>query len=381
MTRRGSVRLDGVRVGEIAEAAPHGPTTDAATARFRFTYDEEWLEREDAVAISSTLPLRAEPYESPSVVSVFENLLPEGWLRDRAVTAHALQPGDVFGLLLRMGADMAGAVEVLPAGGPAPCGPALPTLAGVHQKISVTVTAQRRSVRVKPGPGRHILKPQSPAWLLPENEHLTLQIARAAGLEVAECRLVPADGGSPACLVKRFDRPDDGSKLRVEDFCQLAGKLSREKYDGTAEMCAEIVKHHATEPIVESARLFRHMVVAWWTGNGHVHLKNLALLTGDDGITRLSPAYDLQCTSLACGDAPLALGVNGKRRDIARGDWLAYAGACGLRRPAAERVLRGVASATEEAVRLVSESHLDPDAKRRYARLLRERTAALDGEV
>ena len=38
-----------------------------------------------------------------------------------------------------------------------------------------------------------------------------------------------------------------------------------------------------------------------------MHLKNFSLLTNEDGITRLTPAYDLVCTRLVIPDHQLAL--------------------------------------------------------------------------
>ena len=45
-----------------------------------FTYDQDYLDREDAVAVSLTLPLRQEPYETTILFPFFDGLIPEGWL-------------------------------------------------------------------------------------------------------------------------------------------------------------------------------------------------------------------------------------------------------------------------------------------------------------
>jgi serine/threonine-protein kinase HipA len=101
--RRGVVRLDGQRAGEIVE-------TGRGT---RFTYDQAWLQRPDAVPVSLTLPLRPEPYEATSLHPFFENLLPEGWLLGIATTKLKIPADDSFGLLLATCADCAGAVEII----------------------------------------------------------------------------------------------------------------------------------------------------------------------------------------------------------------------------------------------------------------------------
>jgi len=101
--RSGRVRLDGVPVGRIVEV-------DAGT---RFIYDADWLARADAVPISLTLPLRAEPYDSRSLHPFFENLLPEGWLLEIATSRLKISKDDALGLLLAVCADCIGAVEIV----------------------------------------------------------------------------------------------------------------------------------------------------------------------------------------------------------------------------------------------------------------------------
>lgn len=102
--RRGIVSFDGTRAGIIEEIVQGS----------RFTYDKSYLARPGAVAISPTLPLRPEPYDSRGLHPFFENLLPEGWLLDHTCTTLGLDRTDAFGLMLATCADCAGAVEIVP---------------------------------------------------------------------------------------------------------------------------------------------------------------------------------------------------------------------------------------------------------------------------
>lgn len=104
MARIGQVRLSGQPVGIIDE-------TDGTT---RFTYSPEWLARKDAIPISLTLPLRAEPYVSRGLHPFFENLLPEGWLLEVSSKTLKISKDDPFGLLLATCGDCVGAVEIEP---------------------------------------------------------------------------------------------------------------------------------------------------------------------------------------------------------------------------------------------------------------------------
>lgn len=102
--RTAIVRLDGQRAGRLTESGK----------RVVFTYDPDWLARTDALAVSLTLPLRAEPYESDGLHPFFENLLPEGWLLELATKKLKISKDDAFGLLVATCADCIGAVEILP---------------------------------------------------------------------------------------------------------------------------------------------------------------------------------------------------------------------------------------------------------------------------
>ena len=103
--RRGVVRVNGRRAGVLEE-------TEGGS---RFRYDEGWLARREAVAISLTMPLRQEPYEARGLLPFFENLLPEGWLLELSLAKLKIAKDDAFGLLLATCADCVGAVEVVDA--------------------------------------------------------------------------------------------------------------------------------------------------------------------------------------------------------------------------------------------------------------------------
>ncbi|MBI4606500.1 MAG: HipA domain-containing protein [Planctomycetes bacterium] len=252
------------------------------------------------------------------------------------------------------------------------------TLSGIQRKISLSLSAEKSTLQLAVGPGRYILKPQSSAFpALPENEHVTMRLAALAGIEAPPSGLVRLPDGTLAYIVLRFDRLAAGGKLRQEDFCQLAEKPPKEKYDGSAELCARIVRRHATEPLVELVKLFRLLVFAWWSGNGDMHLKNFSLLAGADGIHRLSPAYDQLSTRLVIPDDDLALPVCGKKAGLSRHTWLELARYCRIPETVAGRVIGRLVEGTEEAGELISRSLLSPAMKVAYRSLLEERSRGL----
>lgn len=78
---------------------------------YGFTYDETYL-KSPAAAVSLTLPLRAEPYLSKTIIPFFDGLIPEGWLLDITVKNWKLNPSDRMELLLTVCKDCIGAVSI-----------------------------------------------------------------------------------------------------------------------------------------------------------------------------------------------------------------------------------------------------------------------------
>ena len=79
---------------------------------YKFAYDEKYLLHKEAVAISITLPLRKEKYESDQLFSFFKGLLSEGWYKDLVCKTLKYDSEDEFGLLLATGKNTIGAVTV-----------------------------------------------------------------------------------------------------------------------------------------------------------------------------------------------------------------------------------------------------------------------------
>jgi serine/threonine-protein kinase HipA len=180
-------------------------------------------------------------------------------------------------------------------------------------------------------------------------------------------------------VIKRFDRLDDDAKLQVEDFCQLTEKPTRDKYDGSAELCVRTLRKYASEPLIEIQKLFRLLLFSWWMENGDMHLKNFSLITTPEGIHRLSPAYDLVCTKLVIPDDTLALTVGGRDRNLTRREWLEFAEYCELPERAAQRLLSEQIESLEPALQLINASFLSPRMKEQYQELLRRNTSVLSG--
>ncbi len=81
--------------------------------------------------------------------------------------------------------------------------------------------------------GRFILKPQTDIYRsLPELEDLTMHMAEAAKIAVVPHGLVRFADGELCYITRRIDRKADGSKIAMEDMCQLTERLTEYKYKG-----------------------------------------------------------------------------------------------------------------------------------------------------
>ncbi len=251
------------------------------------------------------------------------------------------------------------------------------TLSGVQRKLSLGW--HHRSLRVTAERSSFILKPGESAFpALPENECLTMALARDFGLKTAHSGLVELAGGTRALLVRRFDRVAHGHRVHMEDFCQLAEQDPAQKYEGSAELCMRIIREFATDPGVQCALLFRRLLFAWWVGDGDLHLKNLSVLRPERGRVALAPVYDAVNTTILLPNEQLALPLHGKRSRLDRLDWLAFGDYAKISPRLVIEELARPQVLLETAQAKVSRSLLPESLRKAYMALLVERANSLD---
>lgn len=81
---------------------------------FHFTYDKTYLENNNPMAVSLTLPVQENSFHSSVLFPFFDGLIPEGWLLEIAERNWKLDPRDRMGLLLACCKDCIGAVSIKP---------------------------------------------------------------------------------------------------------------------------------------------------------------------------------------------------------------------------------------------------------------------------
>ena len=103
---------EGIKRGIVFQRSLKAGVLEKSEEGFRFRYLPEYLSRSDAEAVSLTLPLRAEPYESRKIFPYFMGLIPEGWLLDLTSRTLKIAPENVFDLLLKCCKDCIGATGI-----------------------------------------------------------------------------------------------------------------------------------------------------------------------------------------------------------------------------------------------------------------------------
>jgi serine/threonine-protein kinase HipA len=77
---------------------------------YRFVYNESYLLKGPAVSL--TLPLQSEPFESENLFPFFAGLVPEGWYLRIVSPVIKVDQHDTFGLLMKTCGDCIGAVSL-----------------------------------------------------------------------------------------------------------------------------------------------------------------------------------------------------------------------------------------------------------------------------
>ena len=87
-------------------------TLKETDAGYSFIYDNDYLESENPMAVSLTLPIQKEEYTSKTLFAFFDGLIPEGWLLDIVSRNWKIDQKDRFGLLLVACKDPIGNVQI-----------------------------------------------------------------------------------------------------------------------------------------------------------------------------------------------------------------------------------------------------------------------------
>ena len=239
------------------------------------------------------------------------------------------------------------------------------TVPGVQKKLSLHLKTTDRSPKltIVDYPTGYILKPQSNEYsALPEAEFLSMKMAETAGIRTVPNALIHT-GGQYSYITRRIDRVTDGM-LAMEDFCQLSGKPTSEKYHSSYENCGRLIKTFSQNVGIDLAEFFYRLLFCFVTGNSDMHLKNFSLVENTPGSRRfgLAPAYDLLPVNviLPSDREQMALSLNGKKNNIIKKDFFILAENLGVHKKAAEKMMHQITKHEDAFVKEI-DSSIVPD--------------------
>lgn len=249
------------------------------------------------------------------------------------------------------------------------------TVPGVQKKLSLRLSKDKKERLTLVGyPSGYILKPDTEEYpMLPENEYMVMSMAREIGIKTVPFSLIDMGRSKLAYITKRIDRIKD-KKLAMEDFCQLDLRQTSDKYKGSYERCAKVIEKYSYLKKADIAELYTRVVFSFLVGNSDMHLKNFSLISYDDEKYQLSSAYDMLSVAIVFDDDDeLALTINGKSRNIHRGDFIKFGENIGLGKTASQKILDKYLSYVPKLINMCENSFLSDDLKHKWILLINKR--------
>ncbi len=198
-------------------------------------------------------------------------------------------------------------------------------------------------------------------------EWVYAEMARRAGIEMTECRLLE-EGGRRHFMTRRFDRTADGGKLHMQSLAALSHLDFRQPGANSYEQAFQAIRRLGL-PHEASEQQFRRMVFNVVARNQDDHVKNIAFLMDRDGTWSLSPAFDLVYSYNPSGrwTSEHQMSVNGKRDNFTVEDLLRVAKVATLKGGQAQQILVDAIEAVKAWPELAAEAAIDVERIDRIA--------------
>lgn len=311
---------------------------ESKAEEFTFEYSKEWIEKKRFFLSPNITPNA--PYDKGAVTRFLENLLPEGEGLRNLARLLKINGSNLYALIEAIGAETTGALTISrntqePKSEYRPIdraelteriaerkkrpittwdGKSRLSVAGVQQKLPIIERDGRFGLGEGSYASTHILKfGNEQASDLVLNEYFCMCLAKAAGINVAECELL--DFNERVLNVKRFDRAwkaaDSVRRLHLIDGCQaldLSPKTKYERFLGDEAHVKDITGPATLKniymfcektkvPAKSRLELLQWVAFNLLIGNCDCHVKNISFFMDDAGIS-LAPFYDLVSVSM-----------------------------------------------------------------------------------
>lgn len=157
-------------------------------------------------------------------------------------------------------------------------------------------------------------------------------MAKAAGIEMTECRLLE-ENGRTHFMTRRFDR-QNGGKIHMQSLCGLAhfdfNMAGAYGYEQAFSVMRRLRLSKA-----EAMEQYRRMVFNVIARNQDDHCKNIAFLMDRDGKWKLSPAFDVTYSHNPAGKWTNRhqMSINGKRDNFTLDDLITVGDSISIPKP------------------------------------------------
>lgn len=350
MPRKLNVFLYGKKIGCLSEDS---------FGHLMFQYEEP------SYPLSVRMPVDSLQYDERFTEPFFDNLTPEGDVLSLIASKFHISDKNVFSILNYIGGDCAGAVSVssdellqhmdLPLIeinhkalakiiDELPTNPLLTgidnaprlSLAGAQSKFAVYKGFDDKYYRSDDEhPTTHIIKITNKYFDgLLENELFCMSLAKKIFTDTPDVRLNSVEGRK-YLEIKRYDRQlinDKIERLHQEDFCQVLGYLSRQKYqsDGGPKISQiyNAIMEYSARKASDGYKFIQLLIFNYLIGNTDAHAKNFSFLhVNKKNKVILAPVYDLVSVDIypeKVVSHNIAMTINGKVNydKLRKKDWL-----------------------------------------------------------
>lgn len=380
-------------------------------------YDQAWVDSEQGRPLSLSLPFTPgnQKHRGDKVSFYFDNLLPDSiQIRERLVQKFSAKSVSPFDLLVELGRDCVGAIQLSPPGEI----PDIKTISFKSLSENEIATILRNSTSVHPlgyqeelddlrlslagaqektallwheeqwcrpigaTPTTHIFK--LPLGLVGnmkadmhnsvENEWLCSKIIASFGLAVAHCDIAQFED-QKALIVERFDRKLAADKswiirLPQEDLCQAKGLSPLRKYQSDGGLgitdCMKILDG-ASDSHRDKYTFFKAQIIFYLLMATDGHSKNFSIYHQSKNRYELTPLYDVLSAHPIIGSksdqipvqkAKMAMAIKGSRnyyhiQQIQRRHFINHAIEVGIAENEADKLITEITDATEKVSRTI----------------------------
>ena len=257
------------------------------------------------------------------------------------------------------------------------------TVPGVQAKLSMSMVNEtggssiRRLTVIGELGGNYIFKPPSKNFPeMPQNEHVTMRIAKTFGIKVVPSSLIRLQSGELSYITKRIDRTKEGGKIHMIDMFQITEAF--DKYKSSMEKIGKALETYSENTLLDKVYFFELTIFSFRTGNNDMHLKNFSMIHTDYGWS-LSPAYDLLNVAIVNPDdkEELALTIEGKKKKLKHEYFKRFGERLGLTPKQVIGVFNRFQKNKDKAISLIHQSFLSKEMKFKYQEVINERYAGI----